>query len=305
MSSSGARAHASVAPETPPAVQWIADYAELTKPRVTTLILMSTLVGFYLGSPADLDFTLLLHTLLGTALVAAGTAALNQFYEREGDGKMLRTKDRPLPAGRMEPWKALGFGIILSAAGILYLGIVISTLTSLLAVLTLGSYLFLYTPLKRITPQCTLVGAFPGAIPPLIGWVAASGDFTVGSGILYLILFLWQFPHFLAIAWLYREDYARAGIVMLPVVEQDGKATARQVVIYCVALLPASLLPSFFGVTGWIYFCGAFVLSAMFLHVGIRAARERTKVQARRLLQASVIYLPLVYGLMMIDKLGS
>ena len=299
MNSGGAGAHASVASET----SWIADYAELTKPRVTALILMSTLVGFYLGSPAEISYLLLFHTLLGTALVAGGTAALNQFWEREPDGKMLRTKDRPLPAGRMEPWKALSFGLVFSAAGILYLIAVVSFLTALLAALTLATYLFLYTPLKKRTPLCTLVGAFPGAIPPLIGWVAASGDFTLGSGILYLILFLWQFPHFLSIAWLYREDYARAGIMMLPVVEPDGKATGRQILVYCALLLPASLLPSLVGEMGWIYFGGAFALSATFLHYGIRAATARTKVQARRLLQASVIYLPLIYGLMMIDKL--
>jgi len=299
MNSGGAGAHASVASET----SWIADYAELTKPRVTALILMSTLVGFYLGSPAEISYLLLFHTLLGTALVAGGTAALNQFWEREPDGKMLRTKDRPLPAGRMEPWKALSFGLVFSAAGILYLIAVVSFLTALLAALTLATYLFLYTPLKKRTPLCTLVGAFPGAIPPLIGWVAASGDFTLGSGILYLILFLWQFPHFFSIAWLYREDYARAGIMMLPVVEPDGKATGRQILVYCALLLPASLLPSLVGEMGWIYFGGAFALSATFLHYGIRAATARTKVQARRLLQASVIYLPLIYGLMMIDKL--
>ena len=299
MNPSGADAQASPAPE----IAWIADYAELIKPRVTALILMSTLVGFYLGSPAEISFSLLLHVLLGTALVAGGTAALNQFWEREQDGKMLRTKDRPLPAGRMEPWKALGFGLVLSIWGILYLAVIVSLLTALLAALTLATYLFLYTPLKKRTPLCTLVGAFPGAIPPLIGWVAASGDFTLGAGILYLILFLWQFPHFLSIAWLYREDYARAGIVMLPVMEPDGKATGRQILVYCALLLPASLLPSLSGEMGWIYFCGAFALSSLFLHYGIRAAAARTKVQARRLLQASVFYLPLVYGLMMLDKM--
>lgn len=299
MNPSGADAQASPAPE----IAWIADYAELTKPRVTALILMSTLVGFYLGSPAEISFSLLLHVLLGTALVAGGTAALNQFWEREQDGKMLRTKDRPLPAGRMEPWKALGFGLVLSVWGILYLAVIVSLLTALLAALTLATYLFLYTPLKKRTPLCTLVGAFPGAIPPLIGWVAASDDFTLGAGILYLILFLWQFPHFLSIAWLYREDYARAGIVMLPVMEPDGKATGRQILVYCALLLPASLLPSLSGEMGWIYFCGAFALSSLFLHYGIRAASARTKVQARRLLQASVFYLPLVYGLMMLDKM--
>jgi len=299
MNSGGAGTHATVASAPP----WIADYAELTKPRVTALILMSTLVGFYLGSPAEINFPLLFHTLLGTALVAGGTAALNQFWEREPDGKMLRTKDRPLPAGRMEPWKALSFGLVFSVAGILYLITAVSFLTALLASLTLAAYLFVYTPLKKRTPLCTLVGAFPGAIPPLIGYVGASGDFTLGSGILYLILFLWQFPHFLSIAWLYREDYARAGIVMLPVVEPDGKATGRQILVYCAMLLPASLLPSLVGEMGWIYFGGAFVLSAIFLHYGIRAATARTKVQARRLLQASVVYLPLVYGLMMVDKM--
>lgn len=299
MNPSGADAQASPAPE----IAWIADYVELTKPRVTALILMSTLVGFYLGSPAEISFSLLLHVLLGTVLVAGGTAALNQFWEREQDGKMLRTKDRPLPAGRMEPWKALGFGLVLSVWGILYLAVIVSLLTALLAALTLATYLFLYTPLKKRTPLCTLVGAFPGAIPPLIGWVAASGDFTLGAGILYLILFLWQFPHFLSIAWLYREDYARAGIVMLPVMEPDGKATGRQILVYCALLLPASLLPSLSGEMGWIYFCGAFALSSLFLHYGIRAATARTKVQARRLLQASVFYLPLVYGLMMLDKM--
>ena len=303
MSSPGADAQATLAQPIPRYDRWIADYAELTKPRVTALILMSTLVGFYLGSAADVDFSLLLHTLLGTALVAGGTAALNQYWEREADGKMLRTKDRPLPAGRLEPWKALCFGLVLSAAGILYLGAKANVLTGLLASLTLVAYLFLYTPLKKRTPLCTLVGSFPGAIPPLIGWVAARGEFTLGAGILYLILFLWQFPHFLSIAWLYREDYARGGIVMLPVLDPDGAATGRQITLYCAALLPASLLPSLLGVTGWIYLGGALVLSAAFLHCGVRAARERTKIQARRLLQASVVYLPLIYGLMMVDKI--
>ncbi|OFV99010.1 MAG: protoheme IX farnesyltransferase [Acidobacteria bacterium RIFCSPLOWO2_02_FULL_61_28] len=298
MSLTGAAIQAAVAP----ASFKLADYAELTKPRVTSLILMSTLVGFYLGTAAELNFFLLLHTLLGTALVASGTAALNQFWEREPDGKMLRTRDRPLPARRMQPWKALCFGVALAVAGVLYLYVTANPLTSLLAALTLVTYLFLYTPLKKRTPLCTLVGSFPGAIPPLIGWVAARGEITVAAGILYLILFLWQFPHFLSIAWLYREDYERGGIRMLPVVEPDGKETGRQIVLYCVALLPVSLLPSLLGVTGWVYFGGALVLGIGFLHYGARAAMGRTKMQARRLLQASVIYLPLVYGLMMIDK---
>ena len=301
MSTGGARVQAPLATE----ISWIADYAELTKPRVTALVLMSTLVGFYLGSQGDLSMPLLFHTMLGTALVAAGTAALNQYWEREADGKMLRTKDRPLPAGRMEPWKALSFGAVLSVSGLVYLLQAVSFLAAFLAGMTVAAYLFLYTPLKQRTPHSTLVGAFPGAIPPMIGYVAASGDFTLDAGILYMILFLWQFPHFLAIAWLYREDYERAGIVMLPVIEPDGKSTGRQIVVYCSILLPASLLPSLVGEMGWIYFGGAFALSAVFLHYGILSARARTKVQARRLLQASVIYLPLVYGLMMLDKMIS
>lgn len=285
-------------------VSRIADYAELTKPRITALILMSTLVGFYLGSGNDLNFVLLFHTLLGTALVASGTATLNQFWERDADAKMLRTKDRPLPAGRLEPCQALWFGIALSLVGVLHLYRAVNPLSSLLAALTLASYLFLYTPLKKRTPLCTLVGAFPGAIPPLIGWVAVRGDITAAACVLYLILFLWQFPHFLSIAWLYREDYARGGIVMLPVVEPLGTSTARQILIYSAALLPVSLAPTLLGLTGWWYLGGAFVLGVGFLHYGIRAAVLKNKRQARRLLQASVLYLPLVYGLMLIDKIA-
>ncbi len=280
----------------------IADYAELTKPNVTALILMSTAVGFYLGSVQGIKIILLIHTLIGTSLVASGTAALNEFWERDIDAKMLRTRQRPLPAGRMVPWKALCFGILLSVIGVLYLARETNLLASLLAALTLGSYLFLYTPLKKRTPLCTLVGAFPGAIPPLIGWVAARGEITVFAGILCLILFLWQFPHFLAIAWMYREDYARGGIAMLPVVEPSGKSTGRQIVVFSVLLIPISLLPSLLGVTGLIYLVGTLILGVAFLHYGARAAMARTTIQARRLLQASVIYLPLVYGLMLIDK---
>jgi len=281
---------------------WVFDYAELTKPSVTMLILMSTAVGFYLGSARGLSILLLAHTVIGTALVAGGTAALNEFWERDVDAKMLRTRDRPLPAGRMLPWKALCFGITLSLIGVLYLAWRTNLLASLLASLTLGSYLFLYTPMKKRTPLCTLIGAFPGAIPPLIGWVAARGEITLAAGVLYLMLFLWQFPHFLAIAWIYREDYARGGIAMLPVVEPDGESTGRQIVIFSAALIPISLLPSLLGVTGLVYLFGTLILGVAFLHFGARAAMARSTMQARRLLQASVVYLPLVYGLMLIDK---
>lgn len=280
----------------------LSDYIELTKPNVTSLILMSTAVGFYLGSVQGVRIVLLIHALIGTALVASGTAALNEFWERDIDAKMLRTRQRPLPAGRMVPWKALCFGIALSVIGVVYLARETNLLASLLAALTLGSYLFLYTPLKTRTPLCTLVGAFPGAIPPLIGWVAARGEITVSAGILYLILFLWQFPHFLAIAWMYREDYARGGIAMLPVVEPSGVSTGRQIVVFSAVLIPISLLPSLLGVTGWLYLVGTLILGVAFLYYGARAAIAKTTIQARRLLQASVIYLPLVYGLMLIDK---
>jgi heme o synthase len=280
----------------------LSDYIELTKPNVTSLILMSTAVGFYVASTSKLDFMLLLHTLVGTALVASGTAALNEYWERDSDAKMLRTRERPLPAGRMLPWKALWFGIVLSLVGIVYLARLTNFLAGALAALTLLSYLFVYTPLKKRTPLCTLVGAFPGAIPPLIGWAAVQGQITLSAGVLYLILFLWQFPHFLAIAWMYREDYARGGIAMLPVVEPSGESTGRQIVWFSVALIPISLLPSFLGVTGVIYLVGSLILGLAFLHYGARAAAVKTTLQARRLLQASVFYLPLVYALMIIDK---
>jgi len=281
---------------------WLSDYVELTKPSVTLLILMSTAVGFYLGSSRNLRIVLLTHTLLATALVASGTAALNEFWERDVDAKMLRTRHRPLPAGRMVPWKALCFGVALSLCGVVYLAWETNFLASLLAALTLGSYLFVYTPLKKRTPLCTLIGAFPGAIPPMIGWVAARGEITLPACILYLMLFLWQFPHFLAIAWMYRDDYARGGIAMLPVVEPSGKSTGRQIVLFSAALLPISLLPSLLGVTGLIYLFGTLILGIWFLRYGARAAAAKSPIQARRLLQASVLYLPLVYCLMLIDK---
>ena len=277
---------------------WPSDYLELTKPRVTLLILMSTCVGFCLGSAGNLSLPLLAFTLLGTALAASGTAALNQFWERDADGKMLRTKDRPLPAGRMLPWKALWFGIALSLLGIVLLAWLTNFLAGLLAALTLGSYLFLYTPL------CTLVGAFPGAIPPLIGWAAARGDISVVACILYLMLFLWQFPHFLAIAWMYREDYARGGIAMWPVIEPDGKTTGRQIVIYSAALIPISLIPSLVGFSGALYLCGALILGLAYLHFSVSVAKVKSTLQARRLLQASVVYLPLVYVLLLVDKIA-
>ena len=281
----------------------LADYLELTKPSVTSLILMSTLVGYYMGIHGSWSLLALLHTIVGTLLIAAGTAAMNHYLEIESDGRMLRTENRPLPAGRLRPSRALAFALVLAAAGALYLALAVNLLTSTLGLLTWASYLFLYTPLKRRTSLCTLVGAFPGSFPILMGWTAARGTLLDSGGwLLYAILFLWQFPHFLAIAWMYREDYARAGIQMLPVL--DLPATVRQILGFSLVLLPVSLLPTVLGMTGKLYFAGAAALGIAFFYSGVRLARKRTAGEARRLLKASVFYLPLLYVLLMLDKVS-
>ncbi len=281
----------------------VSDYWTLTKPEVNFLIVMTTLAGFYLGSPAGkLRFLLMVHTLLGTLLVASGTATLNQYIERRYDARMRRTARRPLPAGRLAPSYALWFGILLSAAGGLYLAFAVNRLASFLAVLTLVTYLSLYTPLKRKTPFCTLIGAFPGAMPPLIGWAGAHGSLSAGAWVLYAILFLWQFPHFLAIAWMYREDYNRAGYQMLPPGDHKGNSMAWQVVLFSLALLPVSLIPTFLGLEGIVYFLGALILGLGFLFCGTRLALNRSNSLARRLVLGSVVYLPLVWTLMILDK---
>ncbi|MGH9659968.1 MAG: heme o synthase [Bryobacteraceae bacterium] len=280
------------------------DYIELTKPSITWLILMSAAVGYFFGQQGDWRFLEALHAMLGIALIASGTAALNQWVEREADRKMRRTAGRPIPSGRLQPGRALAFGIALSVAGFAELAWGVNLLTGLLGLFTLASYLFLYTPLKQRTHLSTLVGAFPGAMPPMIGFAAARGALTEEAWILFAILFLWQFPHFLAIAWMYREDYARAGIVMLPVVEPDGESTARQMVLYSLALIPVSLLPSVFGMSGRWYLAGAALLGLWFLYSGVQVALDRTILRARKVLIVSVIYLPLVYGLMLLDRPG-
>jgi protoheme IX farnesyltransferase len=279
-------------------------YLELTKPRITLFILMSTGVGFVLGSRLSSAWTWvdLLHTLLGTMLIAGGTAALNQWYEREGDGLMHRTQRRPIPSGRVGAREALLFGSALSMAGFLELSIGVNLLTGLLALFTLASYLFVYTPLKRRSPISTTIGAIPGAMPPLIGYAAASGHLNYEAGILFAILFLWQFPHFYAIAWMYREDYARAGIRMLPVVEPDVNSTARRILWFSVALVPISLAPTFMAMTGNVYLVGAVLLGGLVLYTGFRAAFTQTMAHARRVLLASIVYLPLLYGLLAIDS---
>jgi protoheme IX farnesyltransferase len=287
------------------------DYIELTKPRITWLILMSTGIGYFFGLPAAanwLDFLKaisllsLLHTVVGTGLIASGTAALNQWYEREADRKMKRTAMRPLPAGKLPAGRALAFGIALSVAGFAELWLGVNLLSGLIGAFTLASYLFLYTPLKQRTWWSTTIGAIPGAMPPMIGYAAAAGTITRESWVLFAILFLWQFPHFYSIAWMYKEDYARAGIRMLPVVEPDCRSTARQIVLYGIALVPVSLAPALLGMSGRIYLVGALVLGLWFLYSGVRVAVDRTVLRARAVLITSVLYLPLIYGLMLIDR---
>ncbi len=284
------------------------DYIELTKPRITWLILMSTGIGYFFGLPShawrEIDWLRLVHTILGTGLIASGTAALNQWYERAADLKMLRTAGRPLPSGRLIPGRALAFGILLSVAGFTELWLGVNLLSGLIGAFTLASYLFLYTPLKQRTWWSTTVGAIPGAMPPMIGYAAAAGAITRESWVLFAILFLWQFPHFYSIAWMYKEDYARAGIRMLPVVEPDCRSTARQIVLYGIALIPVSLVPGMLGMTGHIYFVGALILGLVYLYSGVRVALERTLVRARTVLLTSVLYLPLIYGLMLLDRPG-
>ena len=279
----------------------VKDYLELTKPRITWLIVMSTAVGYYFGHLGRWSWWLVLHSLLGTAFIASGTAALNQWYERDADRHMRRTQARPLPAGRLQPHQALLFGIVLALVGGLELGLFVNWLTAVLGITTLAMYLFVYTPLKQKTWWSTTVGAIPGAMPPLIGYAAAANGLRVEAYVLGAILFLWQFPHFYAIAWMYREDYSRAGICMLPVVEPDGESTARQILLYSVLLIPISLLPKWMGMTGSIYLVGALALGLFFLYSGIRVSMERTKVRARGVLLASVVYLPVLYVLMVLD----
>lgn len=286
------------------------EYIALTKPRITWLILMSTGVGYFFGlkrsffSPVTgkADWWLLIHTLIGTGLIASGTAALNQWYERDADLLMRRTSARPLPSGRMKAPQALWFGIALAAVGFAELAYYVNLLSALLGAFTLGSYLFVYTPLKQRSHLSTVIGALPGAMPPLMGYAASSGSLTAEGWTLFAILFLWQFPHFLAIAWMYREDYARAGIRMLPVVEPDGMSTRRQIILYASTLIPVSLFPVFLGMSGRIYLVGALILGCWFLYTGIRVGFDLTNVRARRVLLASIIYLPAIYGLMVFDR---
>ncbi len=281
----------------------VSDYWVLTKPEVNFLVVISTLAGFYVALRGALDLSLLVNTLLGTLLVASGTGTLNQYIERHSDASMRRTARRPLPAGRIKAVEALLFGILLAVSGGLLLWVEVNPLASVLALLTLITYLLVYTPLKKRTSLCTLIGAFPGAMPPLIGWAAVRGSLNAESLVLYMILFLWQFPHFLAIAWMYREDYSRAGLRMLPPEDPDGHLTSRQIIAFLVALVLVSMVPALIGQAGKVYLFGAVLLGSYFLLHGARLAKNRTNALARRLVLASVLYLPLVFGLLMFDKL--
>ena len=278
------------------------DFLQLAKPRLNALVIATTLGGFYIAGGRTGDFALLFHTLVGTALVAAGSSAFNQYYERVTDGLMRRTRLRPLPDGRLQPLDAAVFAAGLTLIGLVQLALGTNYVAAGVALVTLVSYIAVYTPLKRRTPFATVVGAIPGALPPLIGWAAVRGTLEPVSWALFAIGFCWQLPHFLAIAWLYREEYARAGLPMLPVVEPDGRSTGRQAVAYAAALLPVSLAPTAFGLAGPMYFAAAFVLSSAFLALAVRFAATRSTPSARWLFFGSILYLPLLWAWMIVDK---
>ena len=288
------------------------DYAELTKLRVTSLVVMTAWCGYYFGSLRSGVSSLstnLLQALLGIGLVSGGTAALNEVMEYSVDGQMRRTALRPLPSGRMSLWHGAIVGLLMTIGGALYLGSALNPLTGWLSLLTAFVYLAAYTPLKKVHPICTLVGAFPGAMPGVLGWTAVRGRLEWGALVMFAIVFFWQFPHFFSIAWLYREDYAAGDIQMLPVVQPDGRSTALRIILYSVGLIPVSLMPTFLGMAGRTYMIGAFVLGAALLFFGVRLASlrlpvnaPRSKRQARQLLQATVIYLPLLFVLMMLNS---
>lgn len=280
----------------------IVAYLELTKPRITLLITLIAAAGFCLGAGAPFDYVKFIHTLIGIALLCSGVSTLNQYMERDLDGLMRRTALRPLPSGRLLPKQAFVFGIVLTALAEAYLLLFVNPLTALLGSTVVVGYVLCYTPLKTRTSLSTAIGALPGAMPPLMGWTAATNQINLEAWVLFAILFLWQFPHFLAIAWMYREDYARAGIRMLPVVEPRGRITGQQIIAYTLLLIPVSLLPVALGISGSIYFYGALLLGALFLWSSVRAALSDTRQDAKRLLLISVLYLPALFILMVINK---
>ncbi len=281
--------------------RWL-DFVELTKPRIALLVLFTVAIGAMLASPSVPDLTLLFNTLIGTALVAAGASALNQLIERHSDALMRRTENRPLPAGRLQPLEVLTFGITLSVVGLGWLAVTgRHPLALVIAALTHLSYVLVYTPLKRHTTLNTLIGAVPGALPPVIGWTSVTGTLDLPAMLIFAVVFLWQVPHFLAIAWMYRDDYARAGLQMLPVVDADGSMTARQMLLYCAALVPVSLVPVLQQQAGWVYGAGALALGLMFLGAVVGFAQAHLRDRARNVLKASLVYLPALLALMLLE----
>ena len=281
----------------------LAAFVELTKPRIAFMLVLTSAAGFYLGSTGDFNFVLFINSIVGITLLAFGVATLNQFIERKTDALMQRTEKRPLVVGTVSAPEALAFGVLLCVVAEIYLAFLVNPLTAVLGLIVIIGYVLLYTPLKTRTSASTAIGAIPGAMPPLMGWTSAADQITVGAWILFAILFLWQFPHFLAIAWMYRDQYAKAGIKMLPVVEPAGKITARQIVIFTILLLPVSVMPYFFGVSGLIYLIGAGLLGVWFLWASVSAARAKSTEKARALLLVSVLYLPLLFALMVFNHL--
>lgn len=279
----------------------LSTYLELTKPRITVLIVLTAAAGFALGSQTGMDYERFFHAMLAVALLSSGIAALNQYMERDIDRLMRRTATRPLPEGRITSRQALVFGLAVTVFAEIYLALAVNPLSALLGLTVVVGYLLCYTPLKTRTTLSTFVGAFPGAVPPLIGWAAATNRLDLEGWILFAILFLWQFPHFLAIAWMYREDYARAGVRMLPVVEPEGRMTGQQVVLWSLLLVPVSLFPFAVGLAGQVYLAGALALGILFLASSFLAAFSASRQNARRLLLASVLYLPLLFGLMVVN----
>ena len=279
----------------------LAAFLELTKPRIAFMLVLTSAAGFYLGSKGNFDFALFINSAIGITLLAFGVATLNQFIERRTDALMERTARRPIPTNKVSPTEALVFGLILTVSAEIYLAVLVNPLTAVLGLVVIVGYVLLYTPLKTKTSASTAIGAIPGAMPPLMGWTSSANEITLGAWVLFALLFLWQFPHFLAIAWMYKEQYRKAGILMLPVVEKEGKLTAIQIVTFTLMMLPISIAPFFIGVAGYVYLVGASVLGLWFLYTSIQTARAKSVEQARKLLLVSVLYLPVIFALMVFN----
>lgn len=281
----------------------IVAYVELTKPRIAILLVLTSAAGFYMGTKGTFDVVLFVNMLIAITLLAFGVATLNQYWERDLDELMPRTAARPLPTGRITPAEALFFGLAQCLIAEVYLALAVNMLTAFLGAMVIVGYVLVYTPLKTRTSASTAIGAIPGALPPLMGWTAAANDISIGAWALFAMQFLWQFPHFLSIAWIFRKEYANAGIKMLPAVEPDGKITARQIVLFSLMLLPTSLAPFFFGLSGMVFLIGATIIGLWMLYASIVAARAKTDEANKRLLLVTVIYLPVLFILMVADKL--